>query len=90
VTDQPQTPEPDSPAPVSPASLGPAERGGGPSTESFAKPSAPDPIAWPPPGADPSTDGGAAHAAADRPEIAVGGAFAAGFVLAMILRRIAR
>jgi hypothetical protein len=59
--------------------------------ESFAKPSAPAPSVWPPPESDSSSsDGEAAPSMADRPEVVVGGAFAAGFLLAMILRRIAR
>jgi hypothetical protein len=75
VTDQPQTPEPGMPAPA----------GSGSSPTSRA----PEPTL---PTA--STDaGGAARAQGsvvdDRPEIAVGAAFAGGFVLAMILRRLA-
>jgi hypothetical protein len=41
---------------------------------------------WTPPGQDP----GPAAVVADRPEIAVGAAFAGGLVLALILKRLAR
>jgi hypothetical protein len=69
------------------------------SAASFAKPSAPEPSSWSA-AAEPesaasepeSTDssGGAAATVNDRPEIAIGGAFAGGFVIAMILKRLAR
>jgi hypothetical protein len=53
----------------------------------------PPPVAPPPPGFGQSSDAprdGAAARPADRPELVVGAAFAGGFALAMILRRLAR
>jgi hypothetical protein len=51
----------------------------------------------PPPIAEPATDwsspesdAAAVGAASDRPEVAVGAAFAGGFVLALVLKRLAR
>jgi hypothetical protein len=81
VTEEPQaTPLPDAPAPISEAT----EEA---QTEVAAPPPPPEPAAEPawghPPGAEPST-------ASDRPELAVGAAFAGGFLLAMILKRLAR
>jgi hypothetical protein len=40
--------------------------------------------------APPAQDAGPAALVADRPEIAVGGAFAGGLVVALILKRLAR
>ena len=53
---------------------------------------APEPPAWTPPAPPPDGTGmsGAAAMATDRPEVAVGAAFAGGLVLAMILKRLAR
>jgi hypothetical protein len=48
----------------------------------------PQPASWAPPDA-PANDFGAAVAGDERPEIPVGAAFAGGFVLALILKRIA-
>ncbi|MGH2867379.1 MAG: hypothetical protein ACRDNK_07405 [Solirubrobacteraceae bacterium] len=54
--------------------------------------SVPPAPAWTPPAADatPNSSSSAASAASDRPEIAVGAAFAGGLVLALILKRVAR
>jgi hypothetical protein len=54
-------------------------------------PAAPPAVQLPPPlpPAQPAFSG-AASAASERPEIAVGGAFAGGLVLALILKRLAR
>jgi hypothetical protein len=51
----------------------------------------PEPAPPPPPFQPPPspTDGGVAHGQ-ERPEVAVGAAFAGGFVLALILKRLAR
>jgi hypothetical protein len=38
----------------------------------------------------PGSDAGALDAPSDRPEVAVGAAFAGGFVLALVLKRLAR
>jgi hypothetical protein len=43
---------------------------------------------WSPPAPPASSGGGPAAVAQDRPEIAVGAAFAGGFVLALILKRL--
>ncbi|MEO8967946.1 MAG: hypothetical protein ABI355_10080 [Solirubrobacteraceae bacterium] len=53
------------------------------------------PPVWTPPAPPPDTAGasgasGLTAAAADRPEVAVGAAFAGGLVLALILKRLAR
>ncbi|MGI9184115.1 MAG: hypothetical protein ACR2GZ_03990 [Solirubrobacteraceae bacterium] len=50
------------------------------------------PPAWTPPAADAAPDltSSAASAVSDRPEIAVGAAFAGGLALALILKRLAR
>jgi hypothetical protein len=69
-----------------------------PATEQIAEPAAAAPAptgAAPPPPESPvelppPLPASGAGAAADRPEIAVGAAFAGGFALAMILRRLAR
>lgn len=61
---------------------------GAPQPPAQAGPSPPDPVAPPPP-PPPSPSGGAALPS-ERPEIAVGAAFAGGFVLALILKRLAR
>jgi hypothetical protein len=51
-----------------------------------------DPAAWTPPAPPDESSGasGAAAVATDRPEVAVGAAFAGGLVLALILKRLAR
>ena len=51
--------------------------------------SVPEPApAWTPPA--PASDGGSDAAVANRPEVAVGAAFAGGLALALILKRLAR
>jgi hypothetical protein len=54
----------------------------------------PDAPAWTPPAAPQESSGGSgsgpAAVATDRPEVAVGAAFAGGLVLALILKRLAR
>jgi hypothetical protein len=52
-------------------------------------PPVPEPRAWSP-DAEPEPVSGPAALAADRPEVAVGAAFAGGLVLALILKRLAR
>jgi len=74
VTEQPETTD-GQPAPA------PAEADV-PATDS------PQPASWAPPDAS-ANDSGAALAGDERPEIPVGAAFAGGFVLALILKRIA-
>jgi hypothetical protein len=50
-----------------------------------------EPQGWrPAQDADHGPGGGALASAGDRPELAVGAAFAGGFVLALILKRLAR
>lgn len=60
------------------------------SPENPAEPVPPAP-AWTPPAADavPPSSSSAAAAVSDRPEIAVGAAFAGGLALALILKRLA-
>jgi hypothetical protein len=55
-------------------------------------PAPPPPVVPPPPAPPPSfgTDSGPAAAPRDKPEIPIAGAFVAGFVLALILKRLAR
>jgi hypothetical protein len=48
----------------------------------------PPDVPTPPPAVHEQTAGGAAQVAVDRPELIVAGAFAAGFVIAMILKRL--
>jgi hypothetical protein len=95
--------QPEQPAPLE---VAPATADAAPPTESFAKPPAPTPApAWTPGSggdadpvsdagrdgdAGPAGDAGSAGVAADRPEIPIGAAFAGGFVLALILKRLAR
>ncbi len=64
-----------------------SEQPGNPaSTDDAALAGEPAAIAWaPPPMAEPAAE----TAPANRPEIAVAGAFAGGFVLAMLLKRLA-
>jgi hypothetical protein len=71
-------PEPPAPAPEAPA------------PEPVRPPPPPPPPAPPPPPPAIADGGAGTAAAAERPEIPVAAAFAAGFVLAMILRRLAR
>jgi hypothetical protein len=81
VTDQPQIPEPDSVTSVQPVS----GSAGAPAPDGGAQSAASDGGAQ-----STASGGGAQSAVSDRPEIAVGGAFAGGFLLAMILKRLAR
>jgi hypothetical protein len=50
----------------------------------------PPPVPGPTPPPPPSGDGGVVAPATDRPEVAIGAAFAGGFAIAMLLRRLAR
>lgn len=68
-----------------PAAPAPLEPGESPAVSPPAVPPAPD---WRP--EDDLSSGGPAALAAERPEIAVGAAFAGGLVLALILKRLAR
>jgi hypothetical protein len=68
-----------------PAVVAPVDPGDSPAVAPPAVPPVPD---WQP--EDDVSSGGPAALAADRPEIAVGGAFAGGLVLALILKRLAR
>jgi hypothetical protein len=79
------TPEPAEPAPAEPAPAEPS-----PAEPSPTYSPSPEPAPSDSSGAPPYTPAGAAELATDRPEMAVGGAFAAGFVLALILKRLAR
>jgi len=78
VNDSPEssTPDPDLPTPPEPAAVAT------PSAEPFAPP--------PPPFDQPSGPVGGASSASERPEVPIGAAFAGGFVLALILKRLAR
>lgn len=81
MTDQPDTPQPAAPdgvTPVETASEAPTSTG----TSSWATP--PEPVR------DSVANDAAGAMESERPEIAVGAAFAGGFVLAMILKRLAR
>ena len=69
-----QAPDPDLPTPPEPAAIAT------PSAEPFA----------PPPSAHSAPSGPPGAGAGQRPEIAVGAAFAGGFALALILKRLAR
>jgi hypothetical protein len=75
-------------APAAPATAGQRPALGAPEPT----PPAPEPTVWPPPRPDreTSSDGTGGGAVTDRPEVMVGGAFAGGFLLALILRRLAR
>jgi hypothetical protein len=98
VTEQPPTPEPPPaaavPAPAAPAPPVPAAPAP-PVPAPDPKPSAPEAVVWPAPvaeGAAADAGGGAGPSSmlTDRPEVAIGGAFAGGLVLAMILKRLAK
>ena len=99
MSDQPEsptTPGADEPAPLVPDDATAVNRTAGEPTA--AEPAAPEvppawtPPVWTPPAPPPDIAGasGAAAVAADRPEVAVGAAFAGGLVLALILKRLAR
>ncbi len=95
MTDASQTPEPPStlgqPVAASAGQPVAADQPDTATTSSYAKPSAPAPPAWPSaPEPDAAAADGGATTTADRPEIPIAGAFAGGFVLAMILKRLAR
>jgi hypothetical protein len=76
-------------SPENPAAL-PGDAADGPASAPV-NPVPPAP-AWTPPAAQaaPSSTSSASSAASDRPEIAVGAAFAGGLALALILKRLAR
>lgn len=85
----------DAPTVVRPAAVAPLKPGASPAVPPPAVP----PPAVPPPAVPPVPDwrpeddlssGGPAALAAERPELAVGAAFAGGLVLALILKRLAR
>jgi hypothetical protein len=99
VTEQPPSPRPeDDTAPMSAVRAeGESALAPEPPTAPLAAPGpavAPEPAALPPlptaPQPAPTPLDRAATLAAERPEVAVGGAFAGGFLFAMILRRLAR
>lgn len=87
-------PEPVPPAPSPDPPPAPPRPAGPPA--SYAKPSAPSPTSWSAPGRDetaaPSADGSGSltEKLNDRPELAIGGAFAGGLLIALILKRLAR
>jgi hypothetical protein len=93
VTEQPQTPEPAVPDGVTPAE--PASEPSSPiaSAASSTASSSTAESTWATP-PEPARNSGAGDPTgaieSERPEIAVGAAFAGGFVLAMILKRLAR
>jgi hypothetical protein len=95
VTPAPAEPVPAEPPPADESPAGAAAAEPSPAEPVPAEPSpaySPSPAPTPSDssGAPPYTPAGAAELATDRPEVAVGGAFAAGFVLALILKRLAR
>jgi hypothetical protein len=103
VTQQPQTPEPEAGPPASGEATASTDDQSAPAAESTQpdpESTAAVPVVPPPPwlgapaaspdDASGSPDGGAAVRTNDRPEIAIGAAFAGGFALALILRRLAR
>jgi hypothetical protein len=82
ISDVPAAPEPDAPVVSHPVLQQPA------SAESAVSPSVAASPDWSPPAAGPETV--VTGAAEDRPELAIGAAFAGGLVLALILKRLAR
>ena len=71
-----------------PAAVVPLEPGDSPAVSPVPVPPGSESPAWRP--EDDLSSGGPAALAAERPEIAVGAAFAGGLVLALILKRLAR
>jgi len=102
--ESPATPAADEPAALVPDDATAVHPTGGEPTgsEPMPDPVAPEPVAsvtpaaeppvWTPPAPPQDTAGpsGGAAVTADRPEVAVGAAFAGGLVLALILKRLAR
>jgi hypothetical protein len=98
VTDQSETPGTQRPPPEAgglpgaPAPVPPPEAGGSPGAPAPLPPTEAGipPVAPPPPPPSSSPGRSPAEIADERPELAVGAAFAGGFLLAMILKRLAR